>query len=430
MKTILLNDKNYNSELQTLCKRPACPAHIEAAVAEIVQQVKERGDAAVCEFVKRFDNVDMTPDRYLVTPEEIAEAKKLVTASQKQAIKLALKNIRTFAKMTIPKSWKKQVRPGVTLGEMYQPMERAACYIPGGTAPLVSTAVHTVGIAKAAGVKSVVAMTPPMKNGKVNPCTLYALDLAGATEIYKLGGAYAVAALAFGTETIQKAEIIAGPGNAYVAAAKKLIYGQSAVDMVAGPSEIMILADGKGNISFTAADVLSQAEHGSGLEHAVLVSPDKKFLADVEKEIYRQAESLTRQGPLRKVLENGVFLIQVKDMKAAAEFAGDYAPEHLEIHCENPEAIAKQVRSAGAIFLGQWTPEPVGDFTAGPSHVLPTGGTAKYFHGLTSMDFMRRSSIVKYTEAAILKEVSAMERIADMEGLDAHKRSASIRRTK
>ena len=429
MKIIYLNDADYQQNLQALSRRPACPPHIEEAVTEIVRQVRERGDAAICEFVKRFDGVDMTPEQYRVTDEEIREARSLVSRDNRRAIDLALKHVQEFAKRTKPASWTYHPRRGVTLGEMYQPMRRVACYVPGGTAPLVSTSVHTVGIAKAAGVESIAAMTPPMKNGKINPHTLYALSQAGATEIYKLGGAYAVAALALGTETIEKAELVAGPGNAYVAAAKRLIYGQTAVDMVAGPSEIMILADGKGNPAFAAADVLSQAEHGSGLEHAVLVSPDADFLRKVEKEMYRQAESLTRQGPLQKVLENGVFFVEVADMDAAAAFAGDYAPEHLEIHCEKPEDVAKKVRAAGAIFLGEWTPEPAGDFTAGPSHVLPTGGTAKFFHGLTCSDFMRRSSILKYGKTALWKELYALEAIADMEGLDAHKRSASIRRT-
>jgi len=430
MKLVFLNDAGYDRERKALCTRTPVPAEIEERVRKIVAEVAERGDKAIAEFLEKFDGVKLTPARFRVSDQEILEAEKQVQPRERRAIALALRHIRSFAAETKPKSWTFRPRPGVTLGEQFQPMERVACYVPGGTAPLVSTAVHTVGVAKAAGVASVAAMTPPMKNGKINPKTLYALHLAGADEIWKLGGAYAVAAFAFGTKTIRKAELIAGPGNAYVAAAKKLLYGQTAIDMVAGPSEIMVIADGRANPAFAAADILSQAEHGSGLERAVLASDDADFLKKVKAEILEQAKTLKRQGPLRKVLENGVALIQVRDMDDAAGLAGEYAPEHLEIQCAHPERLARKIRAAGAIFLGDWTPEPAGDFTAGPSHVLPTGGTAKFFHGLTCSDFMRRSSILRYTKEALRREIGAMETMAEMEGLDAHARSASIRRRK
>ena len=352
-----------------------------------------------------------------------------MTPAQKKAIAQALRNIKYFAKLTLPKSWKETVRPGVVQGERFTPMARVACYVPGGTAPLVSTSIHTVAIAKAAGVKEIVAITPPMKNGKINPATLYALKRAGATEIYKLGGAYAIGALAYGTETIRKADKIVGPGNAYVAAAKKIVYGRVAIDMVAGPSEIMVIADETTPCAFAAADMLSQAEHGSGLEQAVCVSTSAKVLKDIEDELMRQAETLTRQTPLRKVMEHGMFFIQAKDMCEAAQIASEYAPEHLEIMTERPEYTASKITAAGAIFLGVHTPEPAGDFTSGPSHVLPTAGTAKFFHGITSGDFMRRSSIIKYTQKALGLEIDAIEEFAKMEGLDGHGRSATVRRT-
>lgn len=430
MKLIFLKDADYARQRAALCTRTPVPREIEERVRQIVDEVAARGDAAISEFLEKFDGVKLSPRRFLVTEQEIREAEAQILPGERRAISLALRHIREFAIRTKPKSWTFRPRPGVVLGEQFRPMERVACYVPGGTAPLVSTAVHTVGVAKAAGVPSVAAMTPPMKNGKINPKTLYALHLAGADEIWKLGGAYAVAALAFGTKTIRKAELIAGPGNAYVAAAKKLLYGQTAVDMVAGPSEIMVIADGRANPAFAAADILSQAEHGSGLERAVLASDDADFLKKTKAEILRQAETLKRQGPLRKVLENGTALIQVRDMDDAAELASEYAPEHLEIQCVRPERLAKKIRAAGAIFLGDWTPEPAGDFTAGPSHVLPTGGTAKFFHGLTCSDFMRRSSILRYSKEALRREIWAMETMAELEGLDAHARSASIRRRK
>ena len=427
MKIILLKDRDYRSQLDMLAARPAVPPEIEQAVAGILAEVREDGDDALCRFLEKFDKVKLTPEQFRVTEEELREAEKQAGRAARHAVSLALKNIRTFARLTKPVSWRKKVRPGVILGEEFHPMDRVACYVPGGTAPLVSTAIHTVGIAKAAGVRCVVAMTPPMKDGKVNPMTLYALKKAGADEIYKLGGAYAVGALAYGTQTIRKAEMIAGPGNAFVAAAKKLVYGNVAIDMVAGPSEVMVIADGSSRPEFAAADVLSQAEHGSGLERALLVSDSEEFIFRVRDEIMRQADSLKRQGPLRKVLENGVTLVQVRDMNEAAAFAGDYAPEHLEIHCRNAAAVAKKVRAAGALFIGEWTPEPAGDFTAGPSHVLPTGGTARFFHGLSAMDFLRRSSLVQYTQEALKKEIPAIVKFAEMEGLDAHGKSAAIR---
>ena len=428
MQTIFCDDPLRAELLAGLYKRPAAPAAVEKAVAEIMDDVQSNGDEAICRYLEKFDGVKLTPPEFLVSEAEIAEAELAVEPEMKQAITNALEHIRAFTLKTLPADWSFSPRPGVVQGERFLPMDRVGCYVPGGTAPLVSTSIHTVGIAAAAGVKEIVAATPPMKNGKVNPATLYALKAAGATEIYKLGGAYAVAALGYGTATIRKVEKLVGPGNAYVAAAKKRAYGSVAIDMVAGPSEIMVIADKDANPVFVAADMLSQAEHGSGLEQAVCVSDSREMLEAVKAEYLRQKESLTRQGPIDKVTEKGIFLIEAADMTEAAEIAGEYAPEHLEIQTAEPEKVAANVKAAGAIFLGAWTPEPAGDFTAGPSHVLPTAGTAKFFHGISGADFMRRSSIIKYTEEALLAEVDDILRFAGMEGLDAHGRSASVRR--
>ncbi len=430
MQTILRNDPQRMEKLEALYQRPACPASVEKAVAEIMNDVRENGDEAVCRYLEKFDGVKLSPAEFRVTDAEVAEAEKQVAPAMKRAIRNALKNIRDFTRRTLPQDWHFSPRKGVVQGERFIPMERVGCYIPGGTAPLVSTSIHTVGIAKAAGVKEIVAATPPMKNGKINPATLYALKTAGATEILKLGGAYAIAAMGYGTDSVRKVEKIAGPGNAYVAAAKKYVYGSVAIDMVAGPSEIMVIADKTANPVFAAADMLSQAEHGSGLEQAVCVSDSADMLAAVQAEYLRQKKSLTRHTTIDKVTENGIFFIEAENMAEAAEIAGNYAPEHLEIQTEKPSAVAKQVKAAGAIFLGSWTPEPAGDFTAGPSHVLPTAGTAKFFHGISGADFMRRSSLIQYTEKAILAEVDDILCFAAMEGLDAHGRSASVRRDK
>lgn len=428
MKRISWNDPNAAEQLNALYNRPACPREVEQSVAEIVANVRENGDSAVCGYLARFDKVTLSPEQFTVQAEEYAEAELAVDETAKQSIAMAIAHVTAFAEQAKPHDHSFSPRPGVTLGERFIPMERVGFYIPGGTAPLVSTVIHTVAIAKAAGVRDIVATTPPMKNGKVNPATLYALRLAGATEVWKLGGAYAIAAMAYGTQTLAKVDKIVGPGNAYVAAAKKLVYGSVAIDMIAGPSEIMIIADQNTNPAFAAADMLSQAEHGSGLEQAVLVADSKEFLDRVEAELKCQSATLPRIETVNKVLDRGVFLIEVKNMREAAEVANGYAPEHLEVMCADPRALLPHLKAAGAIFLGQWTPEPAGDFTAGPSHVLPTAGTAKFFHGLSTGDFMRRSSILEYTEDALLKEIPAIECFASLEGLDAHGRSASIRR--
>ena len=278
-----------------------------------------------------------------------------------------------------------------------------------------------------AGCSEISIVTPPGKDGKVNPAILFASRVAGATHVYRLGGVYGVAALAYGTESVSPVEKIVGPGNAYVTSAKRQLYGTVALDLVAGPSEILVLADHTARPDFIAADLLSQAEHGSGLEQAVLVTTDESLIARVTAELEAQSQRLPRIECISKVLERGVFLIWVPTLEQAAEIASCYAPEHLEIITENPEALVPSIKAAGAIFLGPWTPEPVGDFVAGPSHVLPTGGSARYFSGLTVDMFFRRSSLVKYSREAILNEMPHIAAFAKCEGLDGHGNSALIR---
>ncbi|MBS5533206.1 histidinol dehydrogenase, partial [bacterium] len=316
---------------------------------------------------------------------------------------------------------------GVMLGEKFTPMDRVGVYIPGGTAPLVSTVLHTAGIAGAAGVREIVAATPANREGKVHPAVLYAMRKAGVTEIYRLGGVYGVAALALGTESIRKVEKLVGPGNAYVTAAKKLLYGKVAIDMVAGPSEILVIADAEANPEFIAADLLSQAEHGSGLEQAVLVTTDRAMIDRVEAAFQRQKATLPKLATVERVEARGIFLIHVADLEQAARVASAYAPEHLEIQTANPEAVAAKITAAGAIFLGAWTPESIGDFCAGPSHVLPTASSAHYFNGLETVSFFRRTSLVKYDEAALRREAGIVECFGEMESLAAHGRAGTIR---
>ena len=427
MKKLHYKDNDFKDSLKLLYNRPSYPAEIEASVAGILADVRERGNKAIKKYAKMFDGADLNTSDFLVSEEEIRKASAKVSSEAKQAIKDALNNVTDFARQRIPRPWSHTPRPGVVVGERFVPMDRVGVYIPGGAAPLVSTVIHTAGIAKAAGVPEIVAITPPGEDGSVHPAVLYAMSKAGVTEIYRLGGVYGVAALAYGTKTIKKVDKLVGPGNAYVTAAKKLVYGEVALDMVAGPSEIMVIADESSNPQFIAADMLSQAEHGSGLEQAVLVSTDETLCDRVKEALNERRKKLSRKGPIDKVLAKGVFLITVKDLDQAAEVAGNYAPEHLEIMCKQAGNVAKKVKAAGAIFIGKWTPEPVGDFCAGPSHVLPTAGSAAFFSGLTVEAFFRRMSIINYQKMALREELDTVAQIAELEGLDAHGGSAAAR---
>ncbi len=411
-----------------MLRRDAFTRDIDSAVTEILDDVRLNGDAALCKYAEKFDHAQLTPAEFQLTPQEIAAGCEACDAETKAAIDMAVEHIRDFYSQRIPQNWSYSPRPGVTLGEQFTPMAKVGCYIPGGTAPLISTVCHTVAIAAVAGVKEIVVCTPVHEDKQVNPAIVYASVKAGATAIYRLGGVYAIAAMAYGTATIPKVEKICGPGNAYVAAAKRQIYGNVALDLVAGPSEIAIVADATANPAFVAADILSQAEHGSGREQAFLVSTDRALIDAVAQEIPKQAAQLSRQQCVDSVLANGVFLVEAKDLDEAAAIVSDYAAEHLELLVADPDALAPKITAAGAIFLGQWTPEPVGDYIAGPSHVLPTGGTAKFFNGLTLDAFYRRSSLVKYDHEALMRELPALELFAAREGLDAHGRSGSIRR--
>lgn len=411
-----------------MLSREAFSPEIERAAGRILEEVHLRGDEAICQYAREFDRTELTPERFLVTEEEILQACGRVSPEDREAIDLAVAHIQDFYSRTLPRDWKYSPRPGVTLGEQFHPLDRVGCYVPGGTAPLVSTVCHTVAIARTAGVKEILVCTPPGGERGIHPALLYACRAAGATAVYRLGGVYAVAAMAYGTKTIPAVEKICGPGNAYVAAAKRALYGTVALDLVAGPSEILVLADDDANPAYVAADVLSQAEHGSGREQAVLVSPSRRLLEAAREEILRQAAALGRQECVQKVLDHGVFLVEAKDLEEAARIASQYAPEHLELQVADPWALAPKITAAGAVFLGAYTPEPVGDYVAGPSHVLPTGGTARFFNGLTGDAFFRRTSLISYDREALLKEQPALARLTAAEGLDAHGNSAAIRK--
>lgn len=428
MQFLYRDDKDFQARLGQMLSREPFSPEIEAATATIIDEVRRRGDEALCDFAEKFDHARLAPSQFRLGDEEVDKACKSVSPEDREAIDMAVAHIQEFYSHTLPKDWSYSPRPGVVLGEQFHPLDIVGCYIPGGTAPLVSTVCHTVAIARTAGVKDIVVCTPPGGAKGIHPALLYACRAAGATAIYRLGGVYAIAAMAIGTATIPKVEKICGPGNAYVAAAKRRLYGEVALDLVAGPSEILVIADDTANPVYLAADILSQAEHGSGREQAVLVSTDRRILDEAAREIVRQAALLKRQECVQKVLENGLFLVEAADLEDAARIASLYAPEHLELQVADPKALAPKITAAGAIFMGEYTPEPVGDYIAGPSHVLPTGGTARFFNGLTGDAFFRRTSLLSYDREALLREQPALARLTAAEGLDAHGRSAAIRK--
>ncbi len=427
MKIVKYSDENFTDVLDSICDRVAFPENIEKIVADMLKDIRENGNDAIAKYAKNIDKAELTADEFLVTESEMAAADAAISQTTKDAIELAFHNVAEFSAQSTPKNWSFNPREGVVLGELFEPLDRVACYIPGGTAPLVSTILHTVTMAKVAGVKEIAVITPVGPTKTVHPAILYAAKIAGATEIYKLGGVYGVAAMAYGTKTIKPVEKIVGPGNAYVTAAKRQVYGYSSLDLVAGPSEILVIADETANPAFVAADLMGQAEHGSGFEQAVCVATSEELAVKIDAEVQRQLGMRDRQDHVQNVYENGMFIFVTENIDEAVKVSNDYAPEHLEIQTENAEEVSLKIKSAGAIFIGHYTPESVGDFVAGPSHVLPTGGSAKYFSGLTVEHFYRRMSTINYSKAALEKELWAVEEIARNEGLDAHGYAAAVR---
>jgi histidinol dehydrogenase len=325
------------------------------------------------------------------------------------------------------KNWRRKNAQGAWVGEKFDPLDRVGIYIPGGTAPLVSTAVMTITLARAAGCREIVVCTPCGPDGSINPALLHAANISGATEIYRAGGAQAIAAMAYGTDTIRPVAKIFGPGNAYVVAAKRLLTGIVAIDLLPGPSEVLVLADAQANASFIAADLLAQAEHGSGHERLWLVTDSAKLLRQVESEIKKQLPRRARREYIEKTLANQAWLILVKSLPQGVDIVNLFAPEHCEIMARQPAKLAEKITTAGAIFLGEYSPTALGDYIAGPSHVLPTGGAGRAFAGLTVDQFQRRTSLVQYTLPALRKSLLALEKLAMVEGLEGHAWSVKSR---
>ena len=426
MRILKFSDKDFTKSLSALQRKSEPSPQVEKTVLEIITAIRRNGDAALLDYTEKFGGPKLDAGNLRVTAAEIQAARKQVDAATKKAVSISRDNVRDFAKRSLRKNWSARNRQGAMVGERFDPFLRVGIYVPGGNAPLVSSAIMTVTLATTAGVPEIVVTTPADKTGAVNPALLYALDFCGATEIYKAGGAQAIAALAYGTETIAPVLKIFGPGNAYVVEAKRQVFGRVAVDLLPGPSEILIIADASANPAWIAADLLAQAEHGHG-GSVGFVTNSARILAGVEKEIARQLKTLSRRDYLAEVIDRETYLVLVKSMKDAVVIANDFAPEHLSLVAKNDADLVGQIRTSGAIFLGGWSPVAAGDFVAGPSHELPTGGAGKSFPGLTVDQFQRRTSVVRLDEKSLKKSLPVIQQFSKIEGLDAHGRSAEIR---
>jgi len=429
MKIARYTDADFSKRLRELAAPSSLfdPA-IEQRTRAILDAVQARGDAAVLEFTEKFDGAKLTAEQLAVNQAELFNASLAADEPLRAAVAEAEKNIASFAKKSLRKNWQSKNSHGASVGEKFDAFRRVGVYIPGGSAPLVSTALMTITLAKVAGCKEIVVATPCGKDGAVNPAILFAARAAGATEIYRVGGAQAIAALAFGTESIRRVQKIFGPGNAYVSMAKRLLFGRVAIDLLAGPSDLLVLADDTADPRFAASDMLAQAEHGSGHERVWLVTTSAKVLKAVEKEIAKQLPKLARRELIQRVLDRNVWLIQVKTLDDAVALANQISPEHCEVITRNARKVSGGIETAGAIFLGNHSPTVLGDYIAGPSHVLPTDGAGASFAGLTVDQFQRRTSVVEYNRAALKKALKGVKKFAELEGLDAHGKSAEVRK--
>ncbi|HKS37344.1 MAG TPA: histidinol dehydrogenase [Verrucomicrobiae bacterium] len=428
MNVLRHTDKGFAEKVRALTTQSSLfDPTIEERTRAILQEVYERGDAALLELTERFDGAHLTSEQLPVGKAELMAASLQADEALREAVETARRNIEGFSRKSLRRNWSAKNAQGAVVGEKFDPFQRVGIYIPGGTAPLVSTALMTVTLAKVAGCPEIVVCTPCGKDGGINPALLYAARAAGATEIYRAGGAQAIAAMAYGAPTIRHVQKVFGPGNAYVVAAKRLLFGHVAIDLLPGPSEVLVLADDAANPKFIAADLLAQAEHGSGHERVWLVTPSAAMLRSVEREVERQLPRCARHEFIARALSNNGWLILVKTLEQGIELVNRLAPEHCEIVARNPAKISERITTAGAIFLGPYSPTVLGDYVAGPSHTLPTGGAGASFAGLTVDQFQRRTSVVRYDRASLKKSLAAVRKFAEMEGLDAHGRSAEVR---
>lgn len=427
MRKVILSEDTKKDILENLLKRsPNSYGKFEASVAAILADVKEKGDEAVFDYTKRFDGADINAGNIVVTKEEIDEAYSLVDKQLVEVIRKALVNIREYHAKQKQYSWFDSTPNGTILGQKVTPLNRVGVYVPGGKAAYPSSVLMNIIPAKVAGVSQIIMTTPPGKDGRVNPGTLVAANEAGVDVIYKVGGAQAIAAMAYGTDSIRKVDKIVGPGNIYVALAKKAVYGHVSIDSIAGPSEILVIADETANPRYVAADLLSQAEHDE-MASAILITTSEELADKVSKEIDGFVAELSRSEIISKSLENYGYILIAKDIDEAVETANEIASEHLEIVTKDPFTVMTKIRNAGAIFLGEYSSEPLGDYFAGPNHVLPTNGTAKFFSPLGVDDFIKKSSIISYSREALEPIHEDIIKFANAERLTAHANSIKVR---
>lgn len=427
MKILDYKSADFWRELNSACKPDSENPQIASAVDSVISKVRESGDSALEELTLKFDGVKIPATDLRVKPDEIKKALSLVSAADKKAIREAVACVKAYHKHTLPKNWRAKNPHGATVGENFYPINRVGIYIPGGKAPLVSTVVMTTTLAKLAGCPEICVCTPPARDGTINPHILAALSIVGVSEIYKVGGAQAIAAMGVGTQTIKPVDKLFGPGNAFVIEAKRRLFGSTGVDLLPGPSEVLVMADSSSNPRFVVADLLSQAEHGSGREKIFLVCTSKKLVEKVRESLPDAAAKLSRTQMLMKIISDGCVAIIVPNLEAACEAANFISPEHMELMTDSPEKLVPKIKTAGAILVGEYTPTVLGDFTAGPSHTLPTGRTGRFSGGLQLVDFMRRSSYVKYDKKSVQKAMGVVGAFASMEGLDAHGSSLTQR---
>lgn len=426
IKTLKYDEREYEAFRKKLYRRAIPQTAVSEAVTAIVEEVRRDGDKALVKFGMQFDGAKLSLKGLRVTEDEIREAQEGVRAETRAAISASLENVHAFAKRSLRKNWTAKNAQGAEVGERFVPFDRVGVYVPGGKAPLVSTSIMTAGFAQAAGVPEIVAATPPGPDGKINQDLLYALVASGATEIHKAGGAQGITALSLGTKSIRPVDKVFGPGNSYVVEAKRQMLGAVSIDLLPGPSEVMIAADATGDPRFLAADLLAQAEHGPD-SVVGMVTHSKKLFASVQVELERQLSETPRREYAEKALKKAGFLLLTQSMKESIEIVNDWAPEHLVLVAKDEDRWLDEVRTAGAIYVGNFAAVAVGDFLAGPSHTLPTEGSGRSFSGLRADQFQRRASVVRMDQAAVKKSQKHVEHFAEMEGLYAHGNSVTIR---
>lgn len=431
MRNLLHASKTFDADLAAFCRTATVPREITDSVAAILADVRERGDEAVVYYAAKFDGAKLRARDLRVKEADLAAAAKRLPAAERRALVAARDSIVAYNRRGLPKDWSTKNPHGAMVGEKFDPIRRVGLYVPGGQVPLVSTVLMTVTLAKIAGCPEVVVFTPSNAEGRIADGLLAALNLLGVTEVYRVGGVQAIGAMAFGTTTIRPVDKIFGPGNAYTCEAMRQVFGLVGVNGLPGPSEVMIIADETARADFAAADLLAQAEHGSGREKIYLVATSEQVIAEISREVGSQLQTLSRSEKTQRVLNEGFLAIQVGTLTEAAAVANYVAPEHLELMVADKavKQLTKTITTAGAIMIGNYTPTALGDFTAGPSHVLPTGRAGRFFSGMRVADFLRRTSLIRYDRQSVKKGEPIVSAFATMERLDAHGRSVKIRKS-